>query len=114
MTQTEEPTRDSAAATDAHHAAPQLDDHHDPTHDIDGKKTVFAVLGTLGLVVFLIWAMSHLFNVMVQVERKAKIGDTPAAEFHEVKAGAEAELAGKAPGKGSKSIDEAIEAYLKK
>ena len=41
---------------------------HDPEHDVDGIKTSVAVFGSLLLIVVTIWATSHLFSLMVQVE----------------------------------------------
>lgn len=95
------------------HGPANADDHHDPLHDIDGPKTVFAVLGTLGLVVVLIWAMSHLYNVMVQVERQEKIGNVPAEELEAMRKVEHDELDGRNPNRGKMSIDQAIAEYIK-
>lgn len=101
---------------EAHGHAPEShdDDHHDPLHDIDAKKTIFSVLGVLGGVVFLMWVMTHMFNVLVQVERQTKIGDVPATELQQVRGDAMDELAGKKPGYGTATIDQAIAEYIKK
>ena len=109
MTQTE-------AAPDevnGHGAAPS-DDHHDPLHDIDDMKTVMAIVGALVLIVTMIWGMTHLYNIMVQVERQEKIGDIKPVEYEAIRKEAELELAGKHPDRGPKTIDEAIKQYLAK
>ena len=55
---------------------------HDPEHDVDGIKTSVAVFGSLLLIVITIWATSHLFSLMVQVERKSKIHDNSDINVH--------------------------------
>ena len=99
---------------DSHGHAAQDDSHHDPLHDIDGPKTTYAVVGTLVLVVALIWLMSRLYAVMVQVERQAKIGDVEATELNKINKPSLDELAGKHKDRGSKTIDQAIQEYLAK
>ena len=90
------------------------DEHVDPLHDIDGPKTTYAVVGTLVLVVGLIWAMSHLYTLMVRVERQAKIGDIEPKELNQIRAAERAELNGENPNRGAMKIEDAIAAYLKK
>jgi hypothetical protein len=113
MTQTEAtPTQEPDEV--GGHAAPPVDDHHDPLHDIDDVKTVIAVVGTLAVIVTVIWGMSHLFNVIVQVEHQEKIGNIPAVEFERIRDEGYQELAGKHPDRGTKTIDQAITEYLAK
>ena len=97
------------------HQAGQDDKAHgDPLHDIDGPKTTYAVVGSLAVIVGLIWAMSHLYTLMVRVERQAKIGDIEAKELNRIRAGERAELNGENPNRGSMTIEDAITEYLKK
>lgn len=114
MTQTEAAPTQDPEEVQSHAPESHEDDHHDPLHDIDAKKTIYSVLGTLGGVVFLMWAMTHLFNLLVQVERQTKIGDIPATELQQIRGDAMDELAGKKPGRGTMTIDEAIAKYIKK
>ena len=110
MTQTEAP----AHPPDEYHGSlPPVDDHHDPLHDIDGMKTTVAVVGTLVMIVFLIWAMTHLFNVMVRVERQKKIADVPTTEINEIRADMAKELSGQHGTRGKMTIEAAMEAYRK-
>ena len=90
------------------------DEHVDPLHDIDGPKTTYAVVGTLVVVVALIWAMSHLYNVVVQVERQAKIGDVLPLELMEIRKAHKSELNGENKNRGSKTINQAIADYIAK
>lgn len=111
MTQTATTTPE---AEEAHNADPANPLTHDPLNDIDGMKTTLAVVGTLAFIVFLIWAMTHLFNVMVQVERQTKIGDIKPIQLQETRKIENTELSGQNPNRGKMTIDQAIEAYLKK
>ena len=111
MTQTEAPIQEPEEADDPTPSV-SVDDHHDPLHDIDGKKTILAVGGTLLTVVFLCWVMSHLFFFMTAVERKAKIGDRPTIELDLIRAAAQMELDGKNPARGSMTLDQAMAGYL--
>jgi hypothetical protein len=114
MTQTKAPTQDSAGARGHHDgAATGVDDHHDPLHDIDGFKTIVAVFGSLFAIVFLIWVMTHLFNVMVQVEQQAKIADIPTTEINNIRAEEDRELSGKNPNRGTKTIEQAMRELAK-
>lgn len=114
MTQTEAaPTQEPDEVT-GHGADTTVDDHHDPLHDIDDMKTVVAIIGSLVVIVAMVWGMSHLYNVMVQVERQVKIGDIKPIEYLKIRGEAELELAGKHPDRGPKTIDEAIKQYLAK
>ena len=113
MTHTEAPAQ-QPDEIDGHAAAHHDDEHVDPLHDIDGPKTTYAVVGTLVLIVGMIWGMSHLYNVMVQVERQAKIGDVVPVELNQIRAEQRAELNGENPNRGTKKIDAAIAEYLKK
>ena len=106
MTQTEAPAHEP----DVHHD----DTHVDPLHDIDGPKTTYAVVGSLVVIVGLMWAMSHLYNIMVQVERQSKIGDIQPKELNQIRAEENAELNGENPTRGSMKIEDAITEYLKK
>ena len=112
MSHTEAPAQpDEVTAHDGgHHDA----GHVDPLHDIDGPKTTYAIVGSLVVIVGTMWAMSHLYNVMVQVERQAKIGDIEAKELMEIRAVEHTELNGENEKRGSMTIDEAITEYLKK
>jgi len=83
---------------------------HDPEHDVDGWKTSLAVFGTLLLIVSVIWATSHLFSLMVQVERKAKIHDIAPKELQQIRGEADKELSGKNPNRGSMTIEAAMKA----
>ena len=87
---------------------------HDPAHDVDGLKTSIAVFGTLALIVVTIYLASHLFSLMVKVERKAKIEDVPATEMLQIRGAAESELAGKNPNRGAMTIDAAMKALATK
>ena len=111
MTQTEAPIQEPGEADDP---TPPVfvDDHHDPLHDVDGKKTIIAVGGTLLTVVFLCWAMSHLFFFMTAIERKAKIGDRPTTELNQIRAAAQKELDGKIIERGSMTLEQAMAGYL--
>ena len=111
MTQIEAPIQEPEEADDPPPLFP-ADDHHDPLHDIDGKKTILAVGGTLLTVVGLCWVMSHLFFFMTAVERKAKIGDRPTIELDQIRAAAEDELDGKVIERGSMTIEQAMAGYL--
>ena len=71
------------------------------------------ILFTLALVVGLIWAMSHLFNLMVQVERRAKIADAPTVEIDQVRDDMAKELSGKVEGRGKLTLEQAKDGYLK-
>ena len=90
------------------------DPHHDPLHDIDGPRTTYAVVGSLVVIVALMWLMSRLYAVVVQVERQAKIGDVEATELHKINKPSLDELAGKHKDRGAKTIDQAIQEYLAK
>ena len=109
MTHTEVPDEVASHET-GHHD----DTHGDPLHDIDGPKTTYAVVGSLVVIVGLIWGMSHLYNIMVQVERQAKIGDIEPKELNRIRAEEHAELNGENPNRGSMKIEDAITEYLKK
>lgn len=90
------------------------DSHHDPMHDIDGPKTTYAIVGTLLIVVVLIWLMSRLYAIVVQVERQAKIGDIEATELNKINKPSLDELAGKHKDRGAKTIEQAVQEYLAK
>ena len=83
---------------------------HDPEEDVDAWKTSIGVFGSLVLIVTVIWATSHLFSLMVQVERKAKIHDIAPKELQKIQGEADSELAGKNPNRGSMTIDAAMKA----
>lgn len=85
----------------------------DPEHDVDGIKTTIAVFGSLFVIVTTIWATSHLFSLMVQVERKAKIHDVIPKELNQIRGEATNELAGKNPNRGSMTIEAAMKALAK-
>ena len=115
MTTTEAPAHEPDEEELTAQAPPAVtDDHHDPLHDIDDMKTVCAILGSLALIVFMCWSMSHMFNVLVQVERQEKIGNVKPIELQKIEKEARDELAGKNPNRGTKSIDQAITEYLAK
>ena len=91
--------------------------HVDPEHDIDGLKTTLAVVGTLGTIVFVFWLMTHLYNVMVKVERQRKIADAPTTEIIEIRAEMAKELGGdnanfKDKKLGKLTIEAAMKAYV--
>jgi hypothetical protein len=86
---------------------------HDPEHDVDGIKTSVAVFGSLLLIVVTIWATSHLFSLMVQVERKAKIHDVVPKELQKIRGEAANELAGKNANRGAMTIEAAMKAIAK-
>ena len=75
--------------------------------------------GTLATIVFVFWAMTHLFNVMVQVERQKKIADAPTDEINLIRAEMTEELSGKfrardgMKDRGTMTIEAAIKAYIK-
>lgn len=83
---------------------------HDPEQDVDGLKTSVGVFGSLFLIVAVIWATSHLFSLMVQVERKVKIHDVAPKELQQIRGKAADELAGKNPDRGSMTIEAAMKA----
>ncbi len=86
---------------------------HDPEHDVDGIKTSIAVFGSLLLIVTTIWATSHLFSLMVQVERKSKIHDVVPKELQQIRGEANDELAGKNANRGTMTIEAAMQAIAK-
>ncbi|MCA8955216.1 MAG: hypothetical protein KDC87_04030 [Planctomycetes bacterium] len=112
MTQTEAPKHEHGSAP--HGATSAADDHHDPLHDIDGLKTTLGVFGTVLLIVAMIWGMSRMYAQLIRVERHNKIEIAPTIELDEMRKLEAQELAGKRQGHGSISIDDAIQAYLKK
>ncbi len=107
-------THTEAATRESDEVASHEPSHHDPLHDIDGPKTTYAVVGSLVVIVGLIWGMSHLYNIIVQVERQAKIGDIEPKELNRIRAEEHAELNGENPDRGSMTIEDAITEYLKK
>jgi hypothetical protein len=86
---------------------------HDPEHDVDGIKTSIGVFGSLLLIVITIWATSHLFSLMVQVERKSKIHDIAPKELQRIRGEANGELAGKNANRGTMTIEAAMQAIAK-
>jgi hypothetical protein len=113
MTHTEAPAP-QPDEIEGHTAEHHGDGHVDPLHDIDGPKTTYAVVGSLVLIVGMCWGMAHLYNIMVQVERQAKIGDIVPKELIAIRKAHNAELNGENPNRGTKTIDQAIAEYLKK
>ncbi len=113
MTHTEAPAQKPDEVS-GHEASHHGGTHGDPLHDIDGPKTTYAVVGSLVVIVGLIWAMSHLYNIVVQVERQTKIGDIETKELNQIRAAEHAELNGENPNRGSMKIEDAITEYLKK
>ena len=86
----------------------------DPLHDINANKTViWLVVCTLGLFLS-IWVMAQLFHYMARGERDRKVRRTEGplgAEMKKLNAQAQKELLGE---DNHKSIDQAIQEYLKK
>lgn len=116
MTTTDTPPHESEETRDPHATAAAVPGAGmpDPEHDVDGLKTTVAVFGSLALIIGTIWATSHLFTLMVQVERKAKIHDIVPKELIKIRTEANDELAGKFPERGKMTIEAAMKAIASK
>lgn len=113
MTQAEAATpQDPEEDVHPSHVDPAVDDHHDPLHDIDEKVTSLAVIGTLAVIVIAIWGMTHVYNLLVVGERQGKIQEIATEEIDAIRAAETEELEGRMPGRGEKTLQEALEFYL--
>ncbi len=113
MTQAEAaPQQDPTQKVDPSDVEANVAGHHDPLHDIDVKTTSLAVAGSLAVIVFSIWGMTHVYNLLVVGERLGKIQKVATEEIDTIRAAETEELEGRMPGRGEKTLEEALEFYL--
>ena len=84
---------------------------HDPAHDVDGKRLTLWLAGSAVGVFATVGILLVLFEQIIEHQRHKTVELTPTTQLDALRAREAVDLAGTA---GTKSIDDAIRAYVQK
>ncbi len=83
---------------------------HDPAHDVDGKKLALWLAGSAVGVFATVGILLVIFEQIIEHQRHKMVGLTPAVQVEDLRRTEEADLSGSS---GGKSVDAAIDSYVK-
>ena len=94
----------------AHVSHPDIPEQ-DPARDIDGKKIWMWLIGSAIGVILSVFLIDQVFHLVTHQQRIKQIEEVPAVQLEALRAEEREALSA---GEGRKSVDAAIEAYIRK
>ncbi|MEO0478152.1 MAG: hypothetical protein AAF196_01600 [Planctomycetota bacterium] len=97
------------ASNPAADAAQELPPKNDPTHDVPGKLLATWLVGSVVGVFVTVWLLGIVYDFFLEAQRARDVEQAPTAQRDAL---TEKEQSYLEAGRGRKSVDDALEAYL--